>query len=274
MNGRIYDSLLGKFLSADELVPYPDLLQSYNRFSYVQNNPLSRIDLSGFADFVLNGRIIGNDGVDDKKIYVLKTTQESFGEGQYEVAGAGLSKNELKNTTDFIKKNSGNTEAFKGDDRAYKNSIEIISDAAIRTKMVAIVEQDNGRGGTADSNNREFGGGIYTDENGTSKVVEAKAGDVADPSKDTEVGIDLPNDASSTFHGHSSGDKRVIIEDRGNTTEKIASFQQPPSYKDRNIAKDGTHYVFGRRDKNVYIYNSKGVQAVIPHKYFIKFGGK
>jgi len=49
MNGRIYDPLLGRFLSADTLVQAPWSLQSFNRYSYVMNNPLSLTDPSGFA---------------------------------------------------------------------------------------------------------------------------------------------------------------------------------------------------------------------------------
>ena len=48
MNGRIYDPLLGRFLSADIVVQFPSGLQSYNRYSYVMNNPLSFVDPSGF----------------------------------------------------------------------------------------------------------------------------------------------------------------------------------------------------------------------------------
>lgn len=48
MNGRIYDALIGKFLSADPFVQSPGNLQSYNRYSYVANNPLSFTDPSGF----------------------------------------------------------------------------------------------------------------------------------------------------------------------------------------------------------------------------------
>ena len=48
MNGRIYDPLLGRFLSADLMVSNPDDLQSYNRYTYVNNNPLSDTDPSGF----------------------------------------------------------------------------------------------------------------------------------------------------------------------------------------------------------------------------------
>ena len=50
MNGRIYDPLLGRFLSADLGVQFPGDLQSYNRYSYVRNNPLSKTDPSGFDE--------------------------------------------------------------------------------------------------------------------------------------------------------------------------------------------------------------------------------
>ena len=48
MNGRVYDPEIGRFLSADPFVQAPDTLQSWNRYSYVLNNPLSLTDPSGF----------------------------------------------------------------------------------------------------------------------------------------------------------------------------------------------------------------------------------
>ena len=48
MNGRVYDPLLGRFLSADPFVQFPKNMQSLNRYSYVLNNPLSYTDPSGF----------------------------------------------------------------------------------------------------------------------------------------------------------------------------------------------------------------------------------
>jgi hypothetical protein len=48
MNGRIYDPLLGRFLSADLLVQNNGNLQCYNRYSYVENNPLTFTDKTGF----------------------------------------------------------------------------------------------------------------------------------------------------------------------------------------------------------------------------------
>ncbi len=51
MNGRVYDPALSRFISADPNVPHPGDLQSYNRYSYVRNNPLNGDDDSGFDDW-------------------------------------------------------------------------------------------------------------------------------------------------------------------------------------------------------------------------------
>ena len=48
MNGRVYDPTLGRFLSADPFVQYPETTQGFNRYTYVSNNPLSYTDPSGF----------------------------------------------------------------------------------------------------------------------------------------------------------------------------------------------------------------------------------
>ena len=49
MNGRVYDPFLAHFLSADPLVQDPTNGQSYNRYSYVLNNPTNLTDPTGFA---------------------------------------------------------------------------------------------------------------------------------------------------------------------------------------------------------------------------------
>jgi len=49
MHGRMYDATVGRFLSADPLVGDPFFGQSYNRYSYVLNNPLSYTDPTGFG---------------------------------------------------------------------------------------------------------------------------------------------------------------------------------------------------------------------------------
>jgi RHS repeat-associated protein len=50
MNGRVYDPLVGRFMSADPFVPNPYNLQSFNRYSYVRNNPLGLYDPSGYLE--------------------------------------------------------------------------------------------------------------------------------------------------------------------------------------------------------------------------------
>jgi RHS repeat-associated protein len=50
LNSRIQDAVTGRFLSADPYIPHLTNPQSYNRYSYVNNNPLSYVDPSGFDD--------------------------------------------------------------------------------------------------------------------------------------------------------------------------------------------------------------------------------
>ncbi len=50
MKGRIYDPHVGRFLTPDRLVSHPGFGQSWNRYSYVLNNPLAYVDPSGFSD--------------------------------------------------------------------------------------------------------------------------------------------------------------------------------------------------------------------------------
>jgi len=47
MNGRVYDPLIGQFLSPDNYVQTPDFTQNFNRYTYCLNNPLKYSDPSG-----------------------------------------------------------------------------------------------------------------------------------------------------------------------------------------------------------------------------------
>jgi len=47
MNAREYDYVLGRFITSDTIIPGALNSQAYNRYSYVNNNPLSRTDPSG-----------------------------------------------------------------------------------------------------------------------------------------------------------------------------------------------------------------------------------
>ena len=62
MNGRVMDSVTGRFLSPDPFVQFPFDGQSLNRYSYVRNNPLSTTDPSGFQEYDPDVR---NPSIDD-----------------------------------------------------------------------------------------------------------------------------------------------------------------------------------------------------------------
>ncbi len=48
MNGRMFDATLARFISSDPHIQAGSLSQSYNRYSYVMNNPMKYTDPSGF----------------------------------------------------------------------------------------------------------------------------------------------------------------------------------------------------------------------------------
>jgi len=62
MNGRIYDPVLARFLSADPTIQSPDNLQDLNKYSYCLNNPLHYVDPTGFGWFDWLGDLIHDIG--------------------------------------------------------------------------------------------------------------------------------------------------------------------------------------------------------------------
>ena len=68
MNARVYDPKLGRFLSPDPFIQFPESTQGLNRYTYTLNNPLSFTDPTGhflsesFAEG-LEGSIGGGDGL-------------------------------------------------------------------------------------------------------------------------------------------------------------------------------------------------------------------
>ena len=59
MNARLYDPLLGRFLSPDPYVQAPNFTQNFNRYSYCLNNPLVYVDENGEWIQYLIGAVVG-----------------------------------------------------------------------------------------------------------------------------------------------------------------------------------------------------------------------
>lgn len=56
LNGRIYDPITSRMISADPTVPDPSDTQHLNRYTYVSNNALTFVDPSGFSGLTAMGR--------------------------------------------------------------------------------------------------------------------------------------------------------------------------------------------------------------------------
>lgn len=82
MNGRVYDPRIGRFLSADPNIPDPTNTQSYNRYSYVMNNPMNWVDPTGFAGLCAEGfNCLGDDyfiGVPDSLAFTQGSQYAEF----------------------------------------------------------------------------------------------------------------------------------------------------------------------------------------------------
>ncbi len=51
-NARYYDPLVGRFISADTIIPNPADPQQLNRYSYVGNNPIRYNDPTGHCQTI------------------------------------------------------------------------------------------------------------------------------------------------------------------------------------------------------------------------------
>ena len=203
-------------------------------------DPLSQSKITGGASVILNGKDIGNDGINDGRLLIVNDVD--------------LSKTDLKDLKKFVKVNSGDADAFLDNSFVYNNTTEMELSRELRDYILGRMQElDNGKGGTRDGNNQEHGG--YVSEGYAYFEPSGAVVSPCDPNVEKAI-ISLPT-GYVTFHSHPSG------------TCDGWGFKQSPQEDDIKYAGEYTHYVFAMEDKKVYIYNSDGTMASIPMKHFV-----
>jgi RHS repeat-associated protein len=87
MGGRIYEPILGRFLSADIVIQDGSSSQSYNKYSYCLNNPLKYTDPSGYVSTGTNN----NSSINSISHAETNDSWDNvYGRGSYCFTGGGL----------------------------------------------------------------------------------------------------------------------------------------------------------------------------------------
>jgi RHS repeat-associated protein len=127
-NARYYDPQIARFVTADNIIPYEDSTQSWNRFSYTRNNPIIYKDPTGHAEECPSGTkpVWGPAS----RYHELKTGESSMITGcRPDSANAGNSGDNKSNsgkkaTEKTIKEN---LQKPKGNDKGKGNTLKLAS---------------------------------------------------------------------------------------------------------------------------------------------------
>lgn len=165
MNGRVQNASLGRFLSADSYVPEIGDTQSYNRYSYVNNRPLTFTDPTGFD---------GEDVLDQVTVIgtrIVKNPDDGPGGG--DTGNSACRKNDHGGLADpsACGKVKSNQKRYKTQDQA---GIAAVCNSNVVSRQ----------------GNIEYSGFVYQNSDGTYSYTDAY------PGTDTTSG---PNAAMSDF---------------------------------------------------------------------------
>ncbi len=89
MNGRVYDPILGRFLSIDPYVQMPDYRDGFNRYAYCLNNPLIYTDPSG--EFISSFMYLGYKYLTRPALDIQNLNFSQFGQPTAQNSLEGLS---------------------------------------------------------------------------------------------------------------------------------------------------------------------------------------
>lgn len=81
MNARLYDPVIGRFLSPDPYIQAPYFSQNFNRYSYCLNNPLCYVDENGEAWWVVPVALAAIFAIGNTISHAIDNNIGNFGEG-------------------------------------------------------------------------------------------------------------------------------------------------------------------------------------------------
>jgi hypothetical protein len=234
---------------------------------------IARVRAASTGNFLdKNGKILGSDGKNDGSLYVIRTVKKLF-PGQ--VQSSRITRCERHRVNKFIRLHREDKAAFDANQWVYFDVQEINGHQYVRQKMVEIVSADDGRGGTGDQNNREYWGTVAKNDS----VVKGHPGPVMKPGKEIPLDLTTFENTVEEFHSHPSGDTTDPAKLGAGDAVKVGgekenfpnSYTQSPSQLDIKNIGDIRGYVFGLKNKTVYIYTKAGVSATVALNHFVRY---
>jgi hypothetical protein len=175
MNGRVQDAILGRFLSPDVGIPNPASSQSYNPYTYVNNNPLTLVDPTGFraglmpgvigggANFGYDG-LVGTDAASPTTTTTSTTVTTTYGDGSQSSFVIPGDTTVIGGSTGSMLNNSGSGSSMSGSGP----SINSPSPPAGATGTAAPSSQDTAQAapGAGDQDQAQSGAGGFGSDPG------------------------------------------------------------------------------------------------------------
>jgi len=150
MNGRIEDSVTGRFLSPDPRGTIRGNTQSWNRYSYVNNNPLTYIDPTGFDGTDCDHCIFSEGGTDSG----VGDGSSDGGDNGFDGASSPASDNGISGPPNTTSCGSGCTQTCASDGN---NCVITGTSSGLGTPTPGVIGWGGGKGFGIGSNNS--GGG-------------------------------------------------------------------------------------------------------------------
>lgn len=262
---RYYGGSEGRFNSCDPLNSSGQAAspQTWNRYSYVYNNPLAYVDPSGMlADYYnQDGKLIGTDGNKDGKAYVVPDKNEVK---QIEKANKGGGMTPVGSVTSAVALPSY-------DERQAIGAAVTASDSPNATDTKGGNHEEGGIAGTDASGKTVISPAVPGAANDLTKSVKGSTVSVdpfkaADPSKALAI-----TNVTLVYHVHPKDTAIVSVGGK----RFVNFYDQGPSmystHSDISQARAGrTQIVVGARDKTVYFYGAAGTIATLPLDKFLK----